>query len=117
MHASYWHLCIILSGKIVFLSPDQNTVLLHTIKLLLFILLLLTRTLSFVWKAINSCAAKHNVSILLFSLYEWFFFSASYILKLSQSEDYFKEEEKFRVDESKRSNSRKNKHESVTSDH
>lgn len=42
---------------------------------------------------------------------------ASYILKLSQSEDYFKEEEKFRVDESKRSNSRKNKHESVTSDH
>ncbi|GFG35174.1 hypothetical protein Cfor_12750 [Coptotermes formosanus] len=42
---------------------------------------------------------------------------ASYILRLSQSEGYFKEEEKFRVDESKRSNRRKNKHESVTSDH
>jgi hypothetical protein len=38
------------------------------------------------------------------------------MLKLSQSEDYFKEEEKFRVDENQRSNRRKNKHESVTSD-
>jgi hypothetical protein len=53
----------------------------------------------------------------IYYLNGFFFFSASYILRLSQSEGYFKEEEKFRVDESKRSNRRKNKHESVTSDH
>jgi len=44
------------------------------------------------------------------------FFSAGYLQKLIHSEEYFKEEEKFRVDENKRSNRRKNKHEAATSD-
>lgn len=66
------------------------------------------------WNVFNSCPAKCNVPMLLSLLSE--FFSAGYMPKLSQSEDYFKEEENFRVDENKRSNRRKNKHVSGTSD-
>ena len=43
-----------------------------------------------------------NIMSLCCYLNYLFFFSARYLLKLSHSEDYFKEEEKFRVDENKR---------------
>lgn len=68
------------------------------------------------WKVFNTCPTKNNDPMLLSYLPDFLFFPASYLLKLSHSEDYFKEEEKFRVDENKRTNRRKNKRESVTSD-
>jgi energy-coupling factor transporter transmembrane protein EcfT len=86
---------------------------------LYFYFLLIIWLITVFCKVISKYFADCYVSILLLLTAEIFFFlyTASYVLKLHQFQDYFKEEEKFCVDESKRCNRKKNKNNSVPSGH